>query len=360
MVRLQISKIPKSRRGIYIKSTEPITKYLDNMISKRVIPNYSLTIIQKKGVIYSRISGLSDFEHNAFKVKKNTLFNIGSVTKPVTAALIIKLVEKGYLNLDDPVKKYINRYSIDEVTILNLLTHTSGYDENLNTDIEWPGKSYTIDEYFDKIYSIDTLKYPPDTACEYFTQGYSVLMDIIQTITGKSIESFAQEELFGPLGMKNTTYTPDFSHKESYVLPLRKNDPDKFKYLINTPPTGDTGLYSTSEDLAKFVTLFLNSGTYGKKSIYSSGSIRLMLKEITKGRFEKTPAFWYKGDNNVTGAFGDLNSACAVCHPGFSGTLISIDPEYNIAFSFVTNSNDIHDNYANFKKITDVILACLI
>ena len=339
-----------------MKNLKKIDEFLDLLISNKLTPNFSLTIMKNNKVIYHYVNGFSDFGQNTYEVDNKTLFNLGSVTKTITASLIVKLAEKGLLTLRDPVKKYIKEYKFEEVTLLNLMTHTAGYDENLNKTIEKPKSKTGIDNYLQEIYSINKLKYSPNQACNYFTQGYSILMDVIQRITRSYIEEFAQNELFVPLDMHLTTFEPNFEQKNTYVLPWKKNQPDKFAFLKKVPSVGDSGLYSTSEEIIKFAGIFLNGGMYKKKKIFSQASIDMMLTETTNNRFSKTPVFWHR-KNDKTGAFSDMNSYEAVCHPGFSGTLLLIDKKYDMAFSFITNSNDIHDDYSIFGKVGNVIMA---
>jgi CubicO group peptidase (beta-lactamase class C family) len=214
-----------------------------------------------------------------------------------------------------------------------------------------------MDGYFRLIYSIPELKYAPDATCHYFTQGYTILLDVVQRVTSRSMEEFARKSLFEPLGMDGTTYEMGRLEDGNFTLPWKRSEPDRFSDLGCLPPTGDSGLYSTALDMVRFANLFLTDGLHDGRQVFSKAAIDLMLREATGERFSKTPAFWRKGDGPFRYAFGDLNSTRALCHPGFSGTLLSIDPMYAIAFVFITNSNDIHDDYSNFRKVSNAVLA---
>jgi serine-type D-Ala-D-Ala carboxypeptidase len=338
-----------------------LDQFLREMVRKELTPCVTMSVMKDGEIIYSLAEGYASLDKTgAVKVSEDTMFNIGSVTKPVTASLLVKLAEQGVLTLDDPVKRYIPGYKFDNVTLFHLMTHTAGYDEAVNAGIEWPKSAAERQDYLNKIYAIDALKYPPDSIEAYTTQGYSILMDIIERVTGQTLEAFARAELFDPLEMAHTSYDVYHLKDGEYVLPWKKINPNLFVYLQNTPPTGDTGLYSTAKDLLKFASLFLNDGIYMDRRIFSGPAVRMMLTEMTGSRFWKTPVFWYRGYRNAKGLFGDINSLSAVGHAGFSGTMLVIDPLYNTAMAFITNSNDVHDDYSNFRKVCNVAMASLI
>lgn len=338
-----------------------LDRFLQDMIERQLSPCVTLVVTRNKEIIYSFINGHSNFNRQtAVPITEKTRFNLGSVTKPVTASLIVKLAEKGHLTLTDPVKKYISEYKFDNVSLFHIMTHTAGYDEKINEDILWPRSAFEIKEYFEKIYAIDGLKYPPDSVHMYCTPVYSILMDVIERITGRSMEEFARAELFDPLEMSQTTYEIKHLEEKDYVLPWKKCNENAYDYLKNTPPTGDTGLYSTAWDMAKFGDMFLNGGLYNGRTIFSRAAVNRMLSEMTGGRFWKTPVFWYKGYKDTKCAFGDFTSIRTVGHAGFSGTLLAVDPQYDTTISFVTNSNDIHDDYGNFRQVCNVVMSSLI
>jgi CubicO group peptidase (beta-lactamase class C family) len=333
---------------------------LNGMIDSNLTPCATMAAMLGGRLVYGFAKGRSRLKGSAVAVDENTLFNVGSVTKPVTASLIVKLAEQGRLTLEDPVKKYVPEYPFDTITLLHLMTHTAGYDPSIDRDPHWKITPAGIGDFLKKIYSIDTLLYEPGSVSAYCTQYYTILMDIIQRVTGKGIEEFARETLFGPLGMERTTFDTRKLKDEELALPWKRLDEERFDYTRHNPPTGDSGLYATALELVKFAGLFLNEGAYGANQIFSKAAVRLMMSEATDGRHMKTPVFWYKGPGYCRSAFGDLNSSAAVCHPGFSGTLMMIDPQYDFAMVFITNSNDLHDDYSNFRKICNAAIASLV
>jgi serine-type D-Ala-D-Ala carboxypeptidase len=336
-----------------------LSGWLRGMMQSGLTPCVSLAVMQGNRLVYSLTEGQSrPGGDGAISIDGATRFNIGSMTKPVTASLVVRLAEMGLLTLDDPVKRHIPEYPFEKVTLLHLMTHTSGCSEEQDWSIPaWPRTAADLDRSLRQVYSLREFKYPTDTECRYFSVGYAVLMDVIQRLTSRSIEELARETLFEPLGMHHTTYETDRLEDASLAMPWKRIDPDRFAFMRHAPPTGDNSLYSTAGDMVRFANLFLTEGVHEGRQVLSKASIDLMRREVTGGRFSRTPAFWRKGDGPFRSAFGDLNSPDALCHPGFSGTQLCIDPAYRLSFVFITDSNDVHDDYTNFRKVANAVLA---
>ena len=149
-------------------------------------------------------------------ISAETRFNVGSVTKTVTSALIIKLAEERKLNLDDPVQKYLPEYKFGDVKIINFLTHTAGYSGQL---IGWPESPSEIDRYFEIIYSRGK-KYKAGDRREYASFAYSLVMEIIQRVSDMDLQSYAHKTIFSKLDMDKSTYCPKSIPSEDIAFSL--------------------------------------------------------------------------------------------------------------------------------------------
>lgn len=328
--------------------------YFMQRIHEGLSPCFSVAVLKNDEIVFDFAKGKPLPESDSHtEITDQTLFNIGSVTKPLTGALIIKLVEMGEITLNDPVKKYIREYKFDNVTIYHLLTHTSGYDGNY--PIDWPKKDESIEGYFKKIFSIDFLKHKTGEAVEYCTYGYSILMYILEKVTNMSIEQYSRNVLFDPLGMNFTTYETNSLIENEYILPYNDNIKSLEYKLNRIPATGDSGLYSTPMDLLKFSNMVLHKGEGNGKRVFSEAAIQMMLREITNRRFMRTPNFWLKASMDIHGCFGDLSSPSTVGHTGFSGCMLFIDPEFNMAGAILTNSMKLHEDWKNYKRICNLL-----
>lgn len=311
---------------------------------------------------YAGKSIVSDTEE-AVNYDREKVFNIGSITKPITASLIMKLQEKGKLNINDKVQEYLPRYKFDDVTILNLMTHTAGYDST-KVGVVWPGSKMEYSNYLNSVYNLPKA-FSVNENSLYFTNGYSLLLEIIEKQSQMSIEEYAGKILFEPLNMSFTHYDVAKADAKNFVLPYATNSStgkQTFeKYLRFTPPTGDSGLISNAIDLIKFGRVILNDGIFDGKTIFEKETVEKMITESTDAKFDLTPVFMANTKKPSRGFFSTKNSSSTVGHPGFSGGAFWIDKENNITAVIITNSTKMGTQWMQFgnnkmKKISDAIL----
>jgi CubicO group peptidase (beta-lactamase class C family) len=217
--------------------------------------NGAALVAENGKVIYKKGLGLANMEWNVPN-EADTKFRLGSITKQFTSALILRLVEQGKLRLDGKLSEYLPDYRKDvgdKVTIHHLLTHTSGipsytglpkFFEDVSRD------PYTVGEFVKK-YASGDLEFEPGTKFNYNNSGYFLLGAIIEKIHGKSYEQVIRENIFEPLGMKNSGY----DHHD-VLLSKRASGYQKTRagyvnapYLDMSIPYAAGSLYSTVEDL---------------------------------------------------------------------------------------------------------------
>ncbi|HLL13573.1 MAG TPA: serine hydrolase domain-containing protein, partial [Pyrinomonadaceae bacterium] len=217
--------------------------------------NGAALVAENGKVIYKKGLGLANMEWNVPN-EADTKFRLGSITKQFTAALILQLVEQGKLKLDGKLSEYLPDYRKDvgdKVTIHQLLTHTSGIPSytGLPKFMEDASRNpYTVAEFVKK-YASNDLEFEPGTRFRYNNSGYFLLGAIIEKIHGKSYEQVIKENIFDPLGMKNSGYD-----RHNVILPKRANGYEKTatgyrnaSYLDMSIPYAAGSLYSTVEDL---------------------------------------------------------------------------------------------------------------
>src|SRR6478672_9076119 len=194
-----------------------------------------------------------------------TKFRLGSITKQFTAASILLLEERGKLKIDDPVKKYMADAPAawDKITIFHLLTHTSGipsftgfadYDSR-QAQAMTPGK--LVEWFRDK-----PLEFEPGTKWNYSNSGYVLLGYLIEKISGESYSDFVQQNIFTPLGMKDSGYDSNsaiIAHRAAGYTP-GKSSPVNAGFVHMSIPFSAGALYSTTEDLLRW-----EQGLFGGK-----------------------------------------------------------------------------------------------
>ncbi len=198
----------------YAVAQVSISAKIDSLLNDQVAesePGLSVGVIHGDSLIYTRQIGLANLEYD-IPISENTKFPIASITKQFTAACVGVLERKGLLNVRDNVRKYIPELPDygSEIQIRHLLNHTSGL-RNHNVLLDLIGFDYTHQGYTNE--SIESLIFRqqnvnniPGEKMLYGNSNYVLLALIIERVSGKPIEQFAEEELFQPLGLANTSY----------------------------------------------------------------------------------------------------------------------------------------------------------
>ena len=234
------------------------------------------TVLVARGseVILSKGYGSANLEWNIPNTP-STKFRLGSITKQFTAASILLLEERGKLTLDDPIKKHVPDAPAawDAITIFNLLTHTSGITnftalpdyKSLKLD-ETP-VAKTIATVRDK-----PLDFVPGEKMSYSNSGYLVLGHVIERVTGASYEKFVTDNIFTPLGMKDSGYdsnTTVIARRAAGYMPSPAG-PVNAGYVHMSIPHAAGALYSTTEDLLRW-----EQGLFGGKLLSPSSLAKM-------------------------------------------------------------------------------------
>lgn len=220
-------------------------------------------VTNNRKIIHHKAYGFQDIK-KGIKLDTTTVFDIGSITKQFTTAIILKLRDQGRLNLDDKIGKYLPGYRYaNEITIHQLLAHRSGiptfdYQEKLN-DADWFTTSMTTKEMVTSFCSED-LEFEPDSKMEYSNSNFIILTAIIEEIEHEDYFSILNRLILQPLSLQHT-YSPDsLPHKNvanGYVFENNQLSPEPNWKKSNI--LGGGGLHSTSSDLLKWINA-TNSG----------------------------------------------------------------------------------------------------
>lgn len=224
-------------------------------------------------IILSRGYGMADYE---LGVPNNpqTKFHLGSVTKQFTAMAIMMLEEKGKLSVNDTLVKYIPDYpNGGDITIHNLLTHTSGIPDYINDDKSFASiaRLYHPVEQIIARFKSRPLEFKPGSRYDYSNSGYVLLSYIIQKVSGVSYDNFLKENIFKPLGMDDTGYdssTPIIKNRAKGYC-ISSGGLINASFFDRSNLIGADGLYSTVEDLytwdrALYTEKLVNNKTLGR------------------------------------------------------------------------------------------------
>jgi len=222
-------------------------------------------------------------------MRTGSLFQIMSMTKPITCAAVMTLVDEGRISINDPVEKYLPEFKgqklrsgaapLHGVTIRDLMTHTSGVPASSAKGFDRHG--HTLAEVVAEA-AQQPLDFEPGSKWSYSNNGIATLGRILEVLTGKTYEQAMSDRIFTPLGMRDTTfwmpqekasrlaslYTDEHGTlRHSGEDTLRKN----WKY-----PMPEGGLYSTASDLYRFYQMMLNRGTLAGHRVLSPAAVELM------------------------------------------------------------------------------------
>ena len=266
---------------------------------------------------------------------KETIYDLASLTKVITATSILILEEERKLKLSDKLSKYYSEFNTQEkkeISIEDLLRHNSGLPAVVRAHA---GEKYP--DFIHKTLSLP-LEYRPGEKTVYSDVGYIILGDLIQKISNLSLEEFTRLKIFEPLAMNQTGFKVKDADKHlcaptgnsQLCLP---HDPKA--YYLYPHQLGHAGVFSTILDFSKMAQLFLNKGIYQNKRILKEVSVRKMSvihgDEIRGTGFDLLSPY-------ASAPRGDIFPAgISYGHTGFTGTTMWIDPKSEHYYLFFSN-----------------------
>ncbi len=335
------------------KNANQMTAYLQSLVDSDLTPCISVAASYKGETVYAGTAARKNDPLYA-GYNANIRHNIGSVSKIVTGTLFAKVMETGRISVWDRVKKFLPEYPYEDNDIMQLLCHSTGYSSFID-NVPRPAFDVSTDDYVEAICKNAVREYAPGTESRYFSLGYTLVMAIIERVTGMDYESYAQQQLFRPLGMTNSTFDMHLVSPENTILPYNR-DTDTYETDWCRRPTGDSGLYTTAADLLKFGNGLLDGYLGQENPILTPWQAHYLFRECTEGKFIRTPAMWMKGDRDRYGFFSDFCSPEACGHTGYSGCMLMVDPTYDIAIAILTNSCHLHMDWNNYRVICNRIM----
>lgn len=217
---------------------------------------YGQFLVAKNGkILFEDYKGYAYYERKE-ENRKNKPLHIASVSKVLTAAVVLRLVDEGKIGLDDKVSKYLPHFYFDDITIRMLLNHRSGlrhYGYFIETDVKWDrSKRITNQDILNLINSGKIhLESKPDTRFAYCNTNYALLALIIEKVTKMDYHEAMDKLLFKPLGMKNT-FVFDYEKHHDTVSQTYKANKLRLAFDHLDLVYGDKNIYSTARDLLKF------------------------------------------------------------------------------------------------------------
>ena len=333
--------------------------------SNDVYPGAVYMISRHGKRVHAEAVGLSNVDSKR-PMREDTIFRLASMSKPITAAAIMMLVDDGKIRLDDPISRYIPEfarmrvgpyapgkpeaelaalpYAAHPITIWNLLTHTSGMEADIAVDKELTTKlsQRTTLAAWMPYYAHFPLAWQPGARFSYSAlMGFDVLGRIVEVVSGQPYDKFLSKRMFGPLGMKDTTFRLSDEQATRLVAIYAASDgkltPAEASFASDTYFSGAGGLFGTAPDYLKFADMLAGHGAGGGVRILSRKSVDLM------GSMQLPPTFPGLGPGNGWGLGMRHATAGAIIPPGSYGwsgafgTHFWVDPRHQLEAVFMIN-----------------------
>ncbi|HVU29408.1 MAG TPA: serine hydrolase domain-containing protein, partial [Sphingomicrobium sp.] len=265
-------------------TADDVNAWLDGFIpisiARADIPGAVVVVVKDGQVLTERGYGYSNVDKKTKVDPKTTLFRPGSISKLFTWTALMQQVEQGKVDLNSDVNKYIDfkipPYKGKPVTVLNLMTHTPGFEEQVKDLITLGEKTQVPYDTLLKRW-VPTRIYAPGTIPAYSNYGASLAGYIVQRTSGEPFDAYLEHHIFNPLGMQHSTFRQPLPANlkplmsEGYVS--GKDKPYGFEF-VNSSPAG--ALSATGDDMAKFMIAHLQNGQYNGQSILQPQTAQLM------------------------------------------------------------------------------------
>jgi CubicO group peptidase (beta-lactamase class C family) len=309
----------------------------------------AVTLVARHGMVGSlEAVGSQDIESKK-PMRPDTIFQVMSMTKPVTAVGVMILQEEGLLSINHPVSQYLPEFKGKTITLRDLLTHTSGLPGAPTGPMKdlYQRLDHTLAEAVTE-FAGRPLEFEPGSKWVYSNTGIATLGRIIEVVSGQSYEQFIDARIFRPLGMTDSFFFPPREKIDRIAMVYKYEEPgslhrsgagilggDPAQYRSGSKyPAPEFGLYSTASDLCRFYQMMLNRGALDGRRILSPASVETM----TRNHTGSIHAGWMPGSGFGLGwevvrePQGTLNlmSPRAFHHGGAFGTFGWIDPQRDL------------------------------
>jgi len=342
---------------------------IDTVVAEEIqaghFPGAVVLVGHSKKILYWKAFGQAVAQPFQAPMKKDTVFDLASLTKPIaTATAIMILVDRGELDLDDRVSDTLPQFAREgkeDVRIKHLLTHSSGLPAYTSAAaIEAQHGSPCPEKVIEKICSLE-VQSEPGQKFQYSCLGYITLAEIVKVVTGQNIGDFSHDNIFVPLGMKETTFNPPPSWFDRTAATEIVDD-ELLRGAVHDPlarlmdgRTGNAGLFTTASDMSIYCRMLLNAGLWKGKRVLSPDAVKRLTTIQSHGR-----AYGFDVLSSYSWIKGAYASDETFCHSGYTGTSLLCDPVAKTYVIILTNRAHPKDEgtvKAVRRRIAEIVFA---
>jgi CubicO group peptidase (beta-lactamase class C family) len=322
---------------------------INEEIQQGHLPGLAIGVVRNGKLIYAKGFGVAKLGGNTVVTSKS-LFHTASVTKTFVATAVMQLVEKGKVDLDAPVTRYLPYFRLNDeryrvITIRQMLSHMSGIPDTVNYNWDKPEYDAGALERFVRSIADQRLVFAPGEKFAYSNTAYEMLGDVIAKVSGESFEDYVQHNILTPLGMKDSTLLVREASPQLLTSPhvLEKDKVVVSKiFPYNRAHAPSSTLYSSIEDMSRWAIANLNHGELNGKRILKRETAESMWRPVADALGMKEGISWFttekQGHRLVLHSGGDV---------GFESLLV-LAPEDSVAVVAMSNFAGTKDYVEEF------------
>jgi len=300
--------------------------------------------LEHNDAIYEKAYGHRALVPAEESMTEDTIFDAASLTKvTATTPAMMLLIERGKVKLDEFVHVYIPEFTgegRESITVRQLMTHTSGLREDIETKTDWHGQAEAI-----KKACAEKPQSPPGTVFKYSDINFFLLGEIVQRVSGVPLEVFVKREIYTPLKMTDTGYLPA-SDKLPRVAPTEVVDGKPWRGVVHDPTArhmggvaGHAGLFTTAHDLARYARMLVNFGELYGVRIFKPETVKLMTSVQSPPGISAKRGLGWDIDTAFSSPRGEHFPVGSYGHTGWTGGSLWIDPSSKTFLIFLSNRN---------------------
>lgn len=324
--------------------TAVLDTLLHNAVRRGLISGAVVLVGNHSGTLYAQAVGKAGFEREARPLALSTVFDVASLTKVfATTPAIVRLMDQGYLSLLDPVSRWFPEFAGSDITILHLLTHTSGLNDGM-LDHDAPLESAI------RRAALKAVTVKAGTRFQYADINFILLGNLVRRVSSMGLDQYCRESFYRPLDMLHTGFNPAAKADTAATLIGRNGVlngvvQDGNARLLGGV-AGHAGLFSTAGDLARFSRMLLNGGELDGKRIFSARAVSQMIAPYYFRNGSIVRGLGWDRESPFSSPKGTLFSEVSFGHTGYSGTSVWVDPDADLYVILLTT----RINYSNRRS----------
>ncbi len=317
----------------------PVDSLVQQQVNDLAITGAVLLVGHNGHVVHQKAFGFRALNPRREPMTVDTVFDLASLTKVVaTTPSVMRLVQYGQVRLEDPLSHYIPDFGMngkESLSIRQLMTHFSGLPPDLELNIPWSGQDTAF-----RMAHEEKLQSPPGTQFVYSDINFIELGELVQRLSGMSLDKYAEAHIFQPLGMKHTRFLPPPSWASKIAETLAVDDRRVLRGVVHDPTAermggvaGHAGVFSTAGDLALYAQALIN-----RRTILSPDIIEKMTTPQQPPNAVEVRGLGWDIDSPFSSNRGALLPVGSFGHTGYTGTSLWVDPYSNTYIILLTNT----------------------